>query len=35
MLSKAGFIVTDLFGSLDCDAYELKSERLLLVAEKQ
>ncbi len=35
MLSKAGFIVSDLFGSLECDAYELGSERILLVAEKQ
>ncbi len=35
MLSMAGFIVSDLFESLECDAYELGSERMLLVAEKQ
>lgn len=35
MLLKAGFNVCDLFGSLDYDPYELGSERILLVAEKQ
>lgn len=35
MLSKAGFIVNDLFGSLQFDSYELGSERLFLVAEKE
>jgi len=35
MLSKAGFIVNDMFGSLECDAYELGAERMVLVAEKQ
>ncbi|HEY9733852.1 MAG TPA: class I SAM-dependent methyltransferase [Drouetiella sp.] len=34
MLSKAGFKVRDLFGSLQFDAFELGSERMLLVAEK-
>lgn len=34
MLMNAGFSVRDLFGSLDCDAYELGSERLVLVAHK-
>ncbi len=35
MLSKAGFIVNDLFGSLECNPYELGAERIILVAEKQ
>lgn len=35
MLSKAGFNVTNLFGTFECDAYELGSERMLLVAEKR
>ncbi|CAN5659188.1 hypothetical protein BH10CYA1_BH10CYA1_56210 [soil metagenome] len=35
MLSEAGFIVKDLFGSFECDAYELGSERILLIAEKR
>jgi hypothetical protein len=34
MLMNAGFSVRDLFGSLDCDGYELGSERLVLVADK-
>ncbi len=35
MLSKAGFIVSDLFCSLECDEYTLGAERMLLVAKKR
>jgi len=35
MLEKVDFKVLELFGSTECDSYELGSEKLLLVAEKK
>lgn len=34
MLKTAGFSVIDIFGSLDCDPYELGSDKMILIAEK-